>query len=105
MISDLSERGIRLYINKHRLNSGGYDTRGIYFGTPSNLWRISNDRGDEFYIRAYNLKAAKAKARAEFPNAVWTSKGVTPSGNVRKGYSYDSATGSFVKGLMKNFGG
>jgi hypothetical protein len=94
----------RLYIAKHNL-SEGYDYHGRYFGVPNNLWRIYNDEGDEYYIRAHGLKAAKAKARAEFPNARWTSKGVAQSGRVRKGYRYDTATGSFVKGLLKNFGG
>lgn len=58
----------RLYLQRVRLNSGGYDSRGRYFGTGQPLYKWStefegNDR--EGYVRGGTRAAALKAARAE----------------------------------------
>ncbi len=54
------------------LDTGGYDSGGAYWGTPNNLYRVYAEVPDdyiEFFIRADNREAAKAKVRQDYPNA------------------------------------
>lgn len=55
-----------------RLNSGGYDIGGAYWGHGSPLWRALTSEGDQRFFRAYSKKAAIENLREEFPNAkIW----------------------------------
>lgn len=63
----------KLYLRKVRLNAGGYDERGRYFGgghdVPS-LWEYSSDRGEVHdHVRASSREEAKRKIRERYPKA------------------------------------
>jgi hypothetical protein len=49
------------------LDEGGYDPGGAYWGTPNDLYVVSDDDGRVRYLRAKSPDEAKA----EFPNATW----------------------------------
>jgi len=58
----------KLVAERVRLNRGGYDSRGRYYGTGEKLWRVTDTTGfgiDE-HVRAPNGKAAKLQV---FDNA------------------------------------
>lgn len=59
----------RVSLVRVKLNRGGYDSRGEYFGVGAPLWSASDDNG-EFYemFRAANRKAARQMLLDEFPN-------------------------------------
>jgi hypothetical protein len=53
-------------LRRERLNSGGYDENGRYFGRGEPLFAF--DSGDDWgHLRAASRKAAVAKLRAECP--------------------------------------
>jgi hypothetical protein len=54
-------------LERVRLDSGGYDKGGAYWGTPSNLWYASDDAGNEHYLRAYDRAEAKLKLMKKYP--------------------------------------
>lgn len=56
-----------LSIRKVPLDQGGYDPGGAYWGTPDNLYMVSDEEGRVAYRRAASFDAAKA----EFPRATW----------------------------------
>jgi hypothetical protein len=49
------------------IDAGGYDPGGAYWGTPSNLYHVTDGEGGDFYTRA---KSAE-EVRAVFPRASW----------------------------------
>lgn len=60
-----SERGqsIKLHLERVRLDSGGYDNGGAYWGSGDPLWYAHSDNGTEyvgFFFRARDRAAAKA---------------------------------------------
>lgn len=66
-----------LYLQKVRLDTGGYDPSGTYWGTPDNLWCAFNgeDIGDfaacselRLYTRAQHRDAAKNQLLADYPH-------------------------------------
>lgn len=59
----------RLYVQRVRLDSGGYDSGGAYWGHGAALWRISDNDLFETYLRAATREAAKRKVLAEVPGA------------------------------------
>ena len=60
----------RLYLRKVRLDSGGYDTNGTYFGHGASLYWVANAEGTvDFMLRARNRKAARFVVLARYPNA------------------------------------
>jgi hypothetical protein len=62
----------KLTIRKFPLDSQGYTKAdGDYRGTPNNVWRISNEDGDWYEVRAGDLAAAKRKAMILYPKAQW----------------------------------
>lgn len=56
--------GARLYLRRVRLDSGGYDEGGAYWGLGQKLWAYG-DGEDWRYMRAFDRDAAKAKIREE----------------------------------------
>lgn len=61
-----------------RLNSGGYDSTGSYWGIGLPLYFAQSDgecdtysgkKEIEFYLRAYNRSNAKGQILAEYPGA------------------------------------
>ena len=65
-----TEDGIKFNLQHVRLNSGGYDSGGAYWGVGQRLyWACSEDGAIDRYFRAYDREAAKQKLRADFPNA------------------------------------
>lgn len=55
--------GERLYLQRVRLNSGGYDAGGAYWGLGAPLYAYGSGDGDWKYLRARDRDAAKAKIR------------------------------------------
>ena len=59
----------RVYLRRVRLDSGGYDSGGAYWGIGQRLYHAceySRDGLDVFF-RAADRAAAKAKLRADYP--------------------------------------
>ena len=66
--SDLaSDTMAELTIRKVPLDQGGYDPGGAYWGTPDNLYMVSDDDGRVSYSRGASFEAVKA----DFPHATW----------------------------------
>jgi hypothetical protein len=79
--SEAPEEPIRFHLSRVRLNDGGYDRGGAYWGIGAPLYQASSDNakrddgtidyGVEFYLRAYDRDEAKDKVRAKYPNATF----------------------------------
>ena len=51
---------MKLYVERIRLNQGGYDRRGRYWGTGAPLYRVSSDDGEiDKHVRAPDARAAR----------------------------------------------
>lgn len=60
----------KISIARERLDRGGYDSRGRYFGVGAPLFRASNASGSiDFMLRAKDRAAAIAKVREDYPVA------------------------------------
>lgn len=60
----------KLYVRKVRLDSGGYDSNGTYFGTGDPLyWVASADGSIDRVCRARDRYDAASKALRWYPNA------------------------------------
>lgn len=55
-------------LSQVRLNSGGYDHLGNYFGIGEALYECFNDDLDHHYIRAYDRPRAIALLQMKFKN-------------------------------------
>lgn len=55
----------RISLQRVRLNSGGYDSGGAYWGLGAPLWCAMDHTGETVFLRARNRLAAKAHIRAE----------------------------------------
>lgn len=53
----------KLYLRRVRLNSGGYDSGGAYWGHGLPLFVAMDQAGDCYFLRARNRAAAKAEIR------------------------------------------
>ena len=60
----VGDKNIHLF--KVRLDSGGYDDGGAYWGTPDNLWCARCPEGGQRFVRASNRLVAAA--RLDLPN-------------------------------------
>lgn len=50
----------RIHLSKVKLDSGGYDPGGAYWGSgPPALWVAEDEEGNVMYFRAYDRAAAK----------------------------------------------
>ena len=63
--------GQKMTVTRVKLNSGGYDLHGRYYGGGGPLWSVCNEDGACEQFRARDLTAAKLKAREMFPDAAW----------------------------------
>lgn len=62
----------KFYLRRLRLNNGGYDSGGAYWGLgPPLYWACSEDSTIDRYFRARDRNAAKTELRKEFPGAVF----------------------------------
>jgi hypothetical protein len=60
----------RLYIRRVRLNSGGYDRNGTYFGVGEPIyWCRSEDCEIDFMLRADSRGTAVVKVKRQYPNS------------------------------------
>lgn len=59
----------KLYLRRVRLNSGGYDNGGAYWGLGAPLWWCGDGAAFDIYFRCRSRTAAKAYVLAMFPAA------------------------------------
>jgi hypothetical protein len=60
----------RLYLRCIRLNQGGYDANGTYFGIGDPLYWCASDDGDiDFMLRARSRNEARRKVLERYPHA------------------------------------
>ena len=61
----------RLFLRRVRLNSGGYDVNGTYFGYGDNslYWCASEDCKVDFMLRAFVREGARRQVLEIYPNA------------------------------------
>lgn len=61
---------VRVYVRRVRLNQGGYDRNGTYFGTGAPLYWYADDSGDiDGVLRASCRESAVAEVRMLYPFA------------------------------------
>lgn len=65
----LEALGTPLYLRHIRLNSGGYDAGGAYWGLGPRLYYVEDGVGNSRFFRARDRAEAKAKILADWPGA------------------------------------
>ena len=65
------KKPIKLRLERIRLDSGGYDNGGAYWGTGIPLYMASAEEDIRFFLRADNREVAKLKIRADYPNVTF----------------------------------
>lgn len=69
-IHDCDEFTGRLYLQKVRIDSGGYDPNGTYWGLGDPLyWCANEDNSIDYCFRALNRQEAKGKVLERYPKA------------------------------------
>lgn len=63
------DTGLRMHLRRVRINSGGYDDGGAYWGLGAPLWAYDDGENDWSYLRARTRDDAKAKILERFPDA------------------------------------
>lgn len=58
-----------LRLMRVRVNSGGYDSGGVYWGLGMPLWYVEDQDGNSKFFRAASRETAKAKLGADWPGA------------------------------------
>lgn len=58
----------KVHLARVRLDSGGYDRGGAYWGIGEPLFCAWDDEGGEVYLRAASRQAAKARLLAQLAN-------------------------------------
>jgi len=65
-------------VERVRLDRQGYADNGQYFGVGAPVWNVNNYEGTggqiDFYIRAYDKAAARAKVAAAYPGVMPAKK-------------------------------
>lgn len=62
--------GPAIAVRRVKLNRGGYDSHGRYFGVGLPLWEYESDDGESTgHVRAAGKAAAKAEVRKKYPTA------------------------------------
>ena len=56
----------RIYLRRIRLDSGGYDNGGAYWGIGAPLYWASDIDGNDIFLRAQSRDAAKRELREMF---------------------------------------
>lgn len=59
----------KLQLERIRINGGGYDAGGAYWGLGQPLWRVMDQDGNHKFFRASDRAAAKASVVADYPDA------------------------------------
>ena len=59
----------RIYLHRVRLNSGGYDRGGAYWGLGPPLFVAMDQTGETAFLRARSRNAAKAEILDAMPDA------------------------------------
>jgi len=60
----------KLYLRRVRLDSGGYDPNGTYFGIGNPLYWCADADGEiDFMLRAFDREDAKEEVREVYPHA------------------------------------
>lgn len=60
----------RLYLRRVRVDQGGYDALGTYWGIGAPLWWCADDDGEvDFVLRAADRARAKDIVREQYPDA------------------------------------
>lgn len=62
-VNGMIDDGLPLYLRRIRINSGGYDDGGAYWGLGAPLYAYGTGDGDWKYLRARSRDDAKAKIR------------------------------------------
>lgn len=57
----------KFYLRRIRINSGGYDSGGAYWGLGAPLYWATDDNGAELFFRARNRDAARAHVASQYP--------------------------------------
>jgi hypothetical protein len=71
-LRQLAPEPVKLSLQRVRLDSGGYDSGGAYWGQGAPLYRAADDAGlgeVTLFIRARDREHAKALVLAKLPNA------------------------------------
>lgn len=58
-----------LYLARVRLDAGGYDAGGSYWGLGQPLFHVADQAGNSHFLRAADRDDAKAKIREAHPGA------------------------------------
>lgn len=62
--------GVKLYLRRSYLDSGGYDRNGTYFGFGTPLYWYADAEGEiDAMLRAHSRTDAKAQIRKHYPKA------------------------------------
>lgn len=61
----------RIHLRRVRLDSGGYDAGGAYWGYGAPLWCAMDQDGNCRIFRAASRDAAKATIREDYPEATF----------------------------------
>lgn len=65
-----TEEGVKLTLRRVRLDSGGYDSNGTYFGSGTPLYWYADEAGTvDAMVRGSTREAAKKEIRQTYPNA------------------------------------
>jgi hypothetical protein len=59
----------KIHLQRVRLDSGGYDSGGAYWGRGTPLWYAMDQDGNSRFFRAASRDAAKASILADFEGA------------------------------------
>jgi hypothetical protein len=63
---------VRLHLNRVRLDNGGYDSGGAYWGIGTPLYCAESDDSEiRFFLRAEDRAAAKREILSRLPNATF----------------------------------
>lgn len=61
----------KVSLRRVRLNSGGYDRGGAYWGLGQPLYEANDDCGNTIIFRATNRESAKAHLKADFDDLIF----------------------------------
>lgn len=61
----------KFYLRHVRLDAGGYDSGGAYWGHHLQLWCVQDQDSNIVYLRAATRKAAKALVLDDWPDATF----------------------------------
>ena len=67
---EAGEDSNKFYVERIRLDSGGYDSGGAYWGTPNDVFRYESEDGATYgTLRADSLRDARSQVSELFPGA------------------------------------